>query len=170
MVGRKVTLKGLSAKLWALGAATVRTTEFVQGRTSRWGLAWSFTSPPRAVKKNPVLNKSNHSFMLEVNYPILSMPFSLDFPFIYRSLLHFLFGTCPVSCFRTPSAIYTLWKMQLHSCNYSLVIAVSSVVPTTKTLSFLFSGPWSGIHCCRYAAGSSDTAAIAWCFVHRQSI
>ncbi|KAG0581903.1 hypothetical protein KC19_3G018700 [Ceratodon purpureus] len=64
MVGRKVTLKGLSAKLWALGAATVRTTEFVQGRTSRWGLAWSFT-PPAAVKKNPVLNKSNHSFMLE---------------------------------------------------------------------------------------------------------
>lgn len=65
MVGRKVTLKGLSAKLWALGVATVRTTEFVQGRTSRWGLAWSFTPPNAAAKKNPILNKSNHSFMLE---------------------------------------------------------------------------------------------------------
>jgi 23S rRNA A1618 N6-methylase RlmF len=69
MVGRKVTLKGLTAKLWALGAAAVRTTEFVQGRTSRWGLAWSFTPPPKAaLKKNSgtLKIKNDHSFMLEV--------------------------------------------------------------------------------------------------------
>ncbi|XP_024382131.1 uncharacterized protein [Physcomitrium patens] len=65
MVGRKATLKGLTARLWALGAAAVRTTEFVQGRTSRWGLAWSFASPPKAVQKNSTVSKSNHSFMLE---------------------------------------------------------------------------------------------------------
>lgn len=68
MVGRKVTLKGLTAKLWALGAATVRTTEFVQGHTSRWGLAWSFTPPPKAAQiKTSFTSKSNVSFMLEVS-------------------------------------------------------------------------------------------------------
>lgn len=133
MVGRKVTLKGLSAKLWALGAATVRTTEFVQGRTSRWGLAWSFTPPPRAIKKNPVLSKSNHSFMLEVNFLFLSTQFLHGFSF-YRFVLHVLLRTCPISCFRTFSATFIHSKVQLHTCKYSLVIAVSSAVPTRKAL------------------------------------
>lgn len=79
MVGRKATLKGLTARLWALGAAAVRTTEFVQGRTSRWGLAWSFASPPKAVQKNSTVSKSNHSFMLEVNHQSSTVLFLLGF-------------------------------------------------------------------------------------------
>jgi 23S rRNA (adenine1618-N6)-methyltransferase len=67
MIGRKLSLKVLTAKLWTLGVAAVRTTEFVQGHTSRWGLAWSFTVPPKMESsKTSVQIKSNVSFMLEV--------------------------------------------------------------------------------------------------------
>jgi 23S rRNA (adenine1618-N6)-methyltransferase len=66
MIGRKLSLKVLTAKLWTLGVAAVRTTEFVQGHTSRWGLAWSFTVPPKMESsKTSVQIKSNVSFMLE---------------------------------------------------------------------------------------------------------
>jgi 23S rRNA (adenine1618-N6)-methyltransferase len=41
MVGKKATLKAMRAMLTARGARTVRTAEFAQGRTARWGLAWS---------------------------------------------------------------------------------------------------------------------------------
>ncbi|XP_027345436.1 U6 small nuclear RNA (adenine-(43)-N(6))-methyltransferase isoform X2 [Abrus precatorius] len=65
MVGRKSNLKYLISKLWEVGVAIVKTTEFVQGRTSRWGLAWSFLP---LVQKSSIslLEKKNMSFMLEV--------------------------------------------------------------------------------------------------------
>ncbi|KAK8618896.1 hypothetical protein V6N13_132873 [Hibiscus sabdariffa] len=42
MVGRKVNLNFLMSKLRELGVTIVKTTEFVQGKTCRWRLAWSF--------------------------------------------------------------------------------------------------------------------------------
>ncbi|KAL2343610.1 hypothetical protein Fmac_004895 [Flemingia macrophylla] len=45
MLGKKSNLKYLISKLWEVGVAVVKTTEFVQGRTHRWGLAWSFLTP-----------------------------------------------------------------------------------------------------------------------------
>ncbi|EFJ19446.1 hypothetical protein SELMODRAFT_110877 [Selaginella moellendorffii] len=44
MVGKKSSLKALKAEIRGCGATMVKTTEFVQGKTSRWGLAWSFSS------------------------------------------------------------------------------------------------------------------------------
>ncbi len=44
MVGKKATLRRAREALHAAGVPGVRTTEFVQGRTSRWGLAWSFAA------------------------------------------------------------------------------------------------------------------------------
>lgn len=66
MIGRKSNLKYLRSKLWEVGVTVVKTTEFVQGRTSRWGLAWSFL--PLVLKKssNSLPNKNAMSFMLEV--------------------------------------------------------------------------------------------------------
>ncbi|XP_074590830.1 uncharacterized protein LOC141846696 [Curcuma longa] len=65
MVGRKANLKVLISKLREIGVSIVKTTEFVQGQTARWGLAWSFVAP----KKNSIiLNtpiKSHHSFTLQ---------------------------------------------------------------------------------------------------------
>ena len=66
MVGRKSNLKFLISKLWEVGVLIVKTTEFVQGQTSRWGLAWSFVPPVRKTISLPVAEKSNVSFMLEV--------------------------------------------------------------------------------------------------------
>ncbi|GAQ86083.1 hypothetical protein KFL_002700020 [Klebsormidium nitens] len=43
MVGKKGSLKKLVALLRKKRVAATETTEFVQGKTSRWGLAWSFT-------------------------------------------------------------------------------------------------------------------------------
>ncbi|XP_072978132.1 uncharacterized protein [Typha angustifolia] len=65
MVGRKVNLKFLMSKVRDVGASVVKTTEFVQGQTARWGLAWSFVSPSKKFIASSVQTKNNHSFMLE---------------------------------------------------------------------------------------------------------
>ncbi|KAL5561159.1 hypothetical protein UlMin_030906 [Ulmus minor] len=65
MVGRKSNLKFLISKLREIGVSIVKTTEFVQGRTSRWGLAWSFVPPARKIVSLHGANKTNLSFMLE---------------------------------------------------------------------------------------------------------
>lgn len=44
MIGIKKHVKDLLAKLKAEGITNVTTTEFSQGKTMRWGLAWSFNS------------------------------------------------------------------------------------------------------------------------------
>lgn len=66
MVGRKINLKFLVAKLWEVGALVVKNTEFVQGHTSRWGLAWSFVPPIKTTASVHVADKNSSSFMLEV--------------------------------------------------------------------------------------------------------
>ncbi|KAH9311752.1 hypothetical protein KI387_026787, partial [Taxus chinensis] len=66
MVGRKVSLKSLIPILRKAGVTLVQTTEFVQGRTSRWGLAWSFiSSSKRTICVLPATEKMSLSFMLE---------------------------------------------------------------------------------------------------------
>lgn len=66
MVGRKTNLKPLVARARAAGATMVKTTEFVQGRTSRWGLAWSFASPAKAIAGvKGAAKASRMSFTLE---------------------------------------------------------------------------------------------------------
>ncbi|XP_010531505.1 PREDICTED: methyltransferase-like protein 16 [Tarenaya hassleriana] len=65
MLGKKVNLKILMSKLREVGATIVKTTEFVQGRTSRWGLAWSFMPPVRKIVVPSVSAKHTFSFMLE---------------------------------------------------------------------------------------------------------
>lgn len=65
MVGRKSNLKTLTSKLWEVGVTIVKTTEFVQGQTCRWGLAWSFLPPATKIVKSQI-TKSDLSFMLEV--------------------------------------------------------------------------------------------------------
>lgn len=66
MLGRKSNLKVLISELWNVGVTIVKTTEFVQGQTSRWGLAWSFIPPVRKKIPSQVMEKSSLSFMLEV--------------------------------------------------------------------------------------------------------
>ena len=51
MVGKKETLKRVRAMLHALGVPSVRSTQFTQGRTHRWGLAWSFKAPQQIARK-----------------------------------------------------------------------------------------------------------------------
>jgi 23S rRNA A1618 N6-methylase RlmF len=46
MIGRKSSLRKLLAILREHHVPTYRTTEFFQGRTKRWGIAWTFTSAP----------------------------------------------------------------------------------------------------------------------------
>ncbi|XP_030531892.1 U6 small nuclear RNA (adenine-(43)-N(6))-methyltransferase isoform X3 [Rhodamnia argentea] len=72
MVGRKSNLKSLIAKLREVGVTIVKTTEFVQGQTCRWGIAWSFIPPARKLISPYVAEKSNLSFMLEVSVNFIS--------------------------------------------------------------------------------------------------
>ncbi|KAF5175631.1 methyltransferase [Thalictrum thalictroides] len=65
MVGRKANLKVLVSKLWEVGVSIVKTTEFVQGETCRWGLAWSFLPLTKKLLTSHVTEKRNLSFMLE---------------------------------------------------------------------------------------------------------
>ncbi|XP_037445126.1 RNA N6-adenosine-methyltransferase mettl16-like [Triticum dicoccoides] len=65
MVGRKANLKLLASKVREAGASVVKTTEFVQGQTARWGLAWSFIAPRKNVIRSSTPGKVHHSFMLQ---------------------------------------------------------------------------------------------------------
>ncbi|KAJ8452999.1 hypothetical protein Cgig2_014762 [Carnegiea gigantea] len=65
MVGRKSNLKFLMSKLREVGVTIVKTTEFVQGQTCRWGLAWSFMPTAKRLVPSHAAEKSNLSFMLE---------------------------------------------------------------------------------------------------------
>lgn len=60
-----MNLNILVSELWKVGATVVKTTEFVQGRTSRWGLAWSFLPVSRKLLSHKV-EENSLSFMLEV--------------------------------------------------------------------------------------------------------
>ena len=52
MVGKKVTLKAVRKWLHAdSDVRVVRTTEFFQGQTSRWGIAWSYVADPEVANK-----------------------------------------------------------------------------------------------------------------------
>ncbi|KAL6185556.1 hypothetical protein ACLB2K_041688 [Fragaria x ananassa] len=51
MLGRKSNLKLLTSKLWEVGATVVKTTEFVQGQTCRWGV--TFLSCLRVLERKP---------------------------------------------------------------------------------------------------------------------
>lgn len=66
MVGRKTNLKSLTSKLREVGVTIVKTTEFVQGQTCRWGIAWSFVPPSRKIISPHMADKSVISFTLEV--------------------------------------------------------------------------------------------------------
>ena len=66
MVGRKSNLKVLVSKLREVGVTIVKTTEFVQGQTCRWGLAWSFMPPARKIISSHVTEKNVLSFTFEV--------------------------------------------------------------------------------------------------------
>ena len=46
MVGKKSTLKALRKELHSRHVTAIRTTEFAQGKTSRWAIAWSFEVDP----------------------------------------------------------------------------------------------------------------------------
>ncbi|KAI8533162.1 hypothetical protein RHMOL_Rhmol11G0275300 [Rhododendron molle] len=65
MVGRKSNMRILMSKLREVGVTIVKTTEFVQGQTCRWGLAWSFMPPAKKVISSHVAEKSVLSFTLE---------------------------------------------------------------------------------------------------------
>ncbi|XP_024017386.1 U6 small nuclear RNA (adenine-(43)-N(6))-methyltransferase isoform X1 [Morus notabilis] len=65
MVGRKSNLKFLISKLREVGVSIVKTTEFFQGQTCRWGLAWSFVPPVKKIISLHVAGKRNLSFMFE---------------------------------------------------------------------------------------------------------
>ncbi|CDP10120.1 unnamed protein product [Coffea canephora] len=65
MIGRKSNLKILISRLREVGVTVVKTTEFVQGQTCRWGLAWSFVPPSRKIVSSSATEKNNLSFMLE---------------------------------------------------------------------------------------------------------
>lgn len=76
MVGRKLNLNILVSELWNVGVSIVKTTEFVQGKTSRWGLAWSFTPASRKMISSHRMEKNNVSFMLEVCIQIMHISYS----------------------------------------------------------------------------------------------
>lgn len=73
MIGRKSNLKFLTSKLWEVGVTIVKTTEFVQGQTCRWGLAWSFLPPIKKKISPQVVEKSVLSFTIEVCISFLSL-------------------------------------------------------------------------------------------------
>ena len=54
LCGKKATLRACVAELRRLRAPAVRTTTFAQGRTQRWGLAWSWADAAAATAQAPL--------------------------------------------------------------------------------------------------------------------
>jgi len=74
MLGRKASLKPLLSLLQKRRIVNTRTTEFFQGRTTRWGIAWSFSQDGLEdmvkTKVAPVV-KQISSFSVDCDKPIL---------------------------------------------------------------------------------------------------
>ena len=51
MLGKKSTMRTVRQEIHKLSPSALRVTEFVQGRTSRWGIAWSFAASSRVVER-----------------------------------------------------------------------------------------------------------------------
>jgi 23S rRNA (adenine1618-N6)-methyltransferase len=51
MMGKKTTLQAIEKKLRSIGfgRANIRSTEFIQGKTRRWGIAWTFQESPERL-------------------------------------------------------------------------------------------------------------------------
>ncbi|EZA50536.1 Methyltransferase-like protein [Ooceraea biroi] len=80
MVGRKTDLMRLKQEIVSRGTTNVTWTEFCQGHTTRWGLAWSFL--PRSVvdlTTAPVIRKSGKSIVQSVKNT-LKKETSITFP------------------------------------------------------------------------------------------
>lgn len=101
MVGRKVNLKFLISKIREARATVVKTTEFVQGQTSRWGLAWSFLPPKRNLISPNAPIKTNFSFMLEVIMFLIYF-FVIHDKFLIITKFDISFFTCPTSAATVP--------------------------------------------------------------------
>lgn len=84
-----MNLKFLISKLREVGVTIVKTTEFVQGQTCRWGLAWSFVPPGKKIISPHVTQKTLLSFMLEVWLFSLVYLNSVKFP-LSTSLFGFM--------------------------------------------------------------------------------
>lgn len=54
MLGKKSTLKAVRQQLQGLNVTALRVTEFAQGKTSRWGIAWSFCKAAKASETAPL--------------------------------------------------------------------------------------------------------------------
>ncbi|CAM9946766.1 unnamed protein product [Pylaiella littoralis] len=80
MVGKKSNAKKLLRVLREAGVRNTRTTEFFQGRTVRWGLAWSFTSEGMVGDKVPddpsvkVFSKKKAADRTQHNFRSFSVP------------------------------------------------------------------------------------------------
>jgi len=80
MVGKKLSLKKLLGLLREAGVQNVRTTQFAQGRTTRWGIAWSFSqaglaevkgagaSAHKVFGKRKMVKKRETSFSFSVRF------------------------------------------------------------------------------------------------------
>ncbi|KAK9805663.1 hypothetical protein WJX72_010774 [[Myrmecia] bisecta] len=79
MVGKKATLKALRKLLHSCHVTALRTTEFFQGRTSRWALAWSFAVDPNLASKplpraQPKQQTQSESARRELSVPLGVLP------------------------------------------------------------------------------------------------
>eukprot|EP00116_Pleurobrachia_bachei_P008887 sb/3469149/ len=104
MLGRKVSLEPLVTRLTTHGVTRVTTTEFRQGNTTRWGLAWSFspTLPPTLQPANTKKPSTIYSFSL----PSQSMTFTTATSLIGGLLreMHVQVTPCPTRDHMTSSS------------------------------------------------------------------
>ena len=57
MLGHRSSVRGLAAAARHSGAKSVYTTEFCQGQTVRWGVAWSFTQSPPSIAVHRLVSR-----------------------------------------------------------------------------------------------------------------
>lgn len=70
MVGHKMTVGKLKRALQEVGVTRVETTEFCQGHTTRWGVAWTLeasVSFPQSVRPNSRKPKAPFSCAFEMD-------------------------------------------------------------------------------------------------------
>jgi hypothetical protein len=127
MVGHKSSLKALKSELEKVGVASSTQTEFCQGHTTRWGLAWTFLPElnlevvPKKKKEKPPMKYVVPMPGNPLCYTVSAVTGKLKMLFTQLQVQTFNF------CYSGSCAAFTVFYCTIHASSFSFVELINSM-------------------------------------------